>query len=155
MQLVVKLPAVAPKAVAAPAPAKTARRQVAPQPKHAEGYAGPKATGNLAAVISFALAQAGKPYVYGAAGPSAYDCSGLIMAAYQRIGVRLPHQSEGIARRGRIVPRSQIHPGDVLHWPGHVALALGGNTMVHASRAGQPVKVATIYGSPQVIRIVG
>jgi cell wall-associated NlpC family hydrolase len=127
-----------------PAPAKPAPRTAAPAPV---------AAGNLAAVINFALSQVGKPYVYGAAGPYAYDCSGLVMAAFARIGIFLPHQSEQIAGRGTYVPQSQWQPGTVLHWPGHVAIYLGGGRMVHASRPGVPVAVAAVYGSPSGYRI--
>lgn len=115
-----------------------------------------QASGSLAAVVRFALAQVGDRYVWGASGPDSWDCSGLIMKAFAQIGIRLPHQSGGIAARGRTVPQSQLRAGDVLAWPGHVALALGrDNLMVHASRPGVPVKVATIYGNPRVVRIVG
>lgn len=114
-----------------------------------------RASGSLAVVVAYALAQRGKPYRWASAGPGSFDCSGLIKASFARIGINLPHQSGSIAARGRTVPRSQLRAGDTLHWPGHVALAIGGNLMVHASRPGVPVKVATIYGNPQVVRIVG
>lgn len=146
-----------PAPVAQPAPPKPA----APKPPKATTPPRPQppvqvqASGNLTAVIQFALAQQGKPYRWGTAGPNSYDCSGLLVASFARIGVRLPHQSGAIAARGRTVPRSQLRAGDTLHWPGHVALAIGGNKMIHASRAGVPVKVVTIYGNPRVVRIVG
>jgi cell wall-associated NlpC family hydrolase len=124
----------------------SARRQTAPPVA---------ASGNLASVVGFALAQVGTPYRRGGAGPGGYDCSGLVSAAYLRIGVRLPRTSQQIAARGRVVPRSQVRPGDVLAWPGHVAIALGGSRMVHAPRPGTAVTVAAIYGTPRVIRLVG
>jgi len=128
-----------------PAPAKSTRNtQPAP---------GVPATGNLAAVVNFALSQIGKPYVWGAAGPGAYDCSGLVMASYARIGKKLPHQSEAIAAMGTYVPKSQWQAGTVLHWPGHVAIYLGGGRMVHASHPGVPVKIADVYGSPTGYRM--
>lgn len=142
---------------AAPAPVHVAPVHVAAAVA-VKATAGPvqvKASGSLGTVVAFALSQRGKPYVWGAAGPSAYDCSGLVMASYARIGVRLPHQSGGIAARGRVVPRSQLRPGDVLSWPGHVALFLGGNQMVAAPHSGTVVQVQKIYGTPRVIRIVG
>jgi peptidoglycan DL-endopeptidase CwlO len=109
---------------------------------------GAPAAGRLAVVVNFALAQVGKPYGFGQAGPRAYDCSGLVMASFAQIGLSLPHQSEQIPARGRYVPPSQWQAGTVLHWPGHVAIYLGGGKMVHASRAGVPVGVASVYGSP-------
>jgi peptidoglycan DL-endopeptidase CwlO len=107
-----------------------------------------RATGSLAVVVNFALSQVGKPYVWGAAGPGAYDCSGLVMASFARIGIQLPHNSEAIAARGRYVPKSQWRAGTVLHWPGHVAIYLGGGRMVHAPHQGVPVSVADVNGSP-------
>jgi peptidoglycan DL-endopeptidase CwlO len=112
-----------------------------------------KAAGNLSAVVAFALRQQGKPYVYGTSGPNSYDCSGLVMAAYAQIGVRLPHQSEQIRARGTVVPQSQWFPGMILWAPGHVGIFLGSNKMVHASRAGKPVAVVTIYQSFTGIRV--
>jgi cell wall-associated NlpC family hydrolase len=104
--------------------------------------------------IAYALAQVGRPYVYGAAGPGGFDCSGLLMAAYGHAGVRLPHQSGGIAARGVAVPRGQWRAGDVLVWPGHVALYLGDGRMVHAPHTGTVVKVAPVFGTPIARRLV-
>lgn len=136
-----------------PTPSRPATRSPSKRRESAPAEPVP-AAGNLAVVIAYAMAQRGKPYRWASAGPHAFDCSGLVKASYARIGVHLPHQSGGIASRGRQVPRVQLRPGDVLAWPGHVALALGGNQMIHASRPGVPVRVATIYGSPRVVRIV-
>jgi cell wall-associated NlpC family hydrolase len=75
------------------------------------------------------------------------------MASYARIGKKLPHQSEAIAAMGTYVPKSQWQAGTVLHWPGHVAIYLGGGRMVHASHPGVPVKIADVYGSPTGYRM--
>jgi peptidoglycan DL-endopeptidase CwlO len=139
-----------------PRPEPRARRSTAPQPRPRRVETQPIAVaGDIAVVIAFALAQVGKPYVWGAAGPSAYDCSGLLQRAFAQIGVTLPHSSGGIAHVGRAVPRSAWAPGTVLTYPGHVAIYLGGGRMVHASHAGRPVSVAAVYGSPQGRQIVG
>lgn len=99
-------------------------------------------------VLRFALRQLGKRYVWGAAGPDAWDCSGLVMAAYGRQGVRLPHQTEAMltARRVRQVPVAQLRPGDLV-WPqpGHVALYLGQGRIVHAANPGQGVRIDPLY----------
>ena len=99
-------------------------------------------------VVGFALAQVGKPYKWGAAGPGAYDCSGLTMAAYARVGIRLPHQSGGQAGAGRAVSRGTLQRGDLIVYSGHVAIALGGGKMVHAANPSTGIVVANIYGSP-------
>ncbi|GAA2582549.1 hypothetical protein GCM10010399_10430 [Dactylosporangium fulvum] len=104
------------------------------------------ATGPAAVVISYALAQVGKPYKWGAAGPGAYDCSGLVMASYAKAGIKLPHQSGQIPRRGRKVPAGQWQPGDVIAFPGHVALYIGGNRMVEAANKKSGVRIAPTRG---------
>ncbi len=109
-------------------------------------------------MLAFAHSAIGAPYVYGAAGPRAFDCSGLVLAAYARIGVTLPHKASALFRVGRGVPVSDIRPGDilVLEGGGHAAIALGGGLMIHASRAGRPVAIARIYATPNAVRrIVG
>ncbi len=114
----------------------------------------PAASGSAAVVVAYALAQRGKPYVFGASGPNSFDCSGLILAAFAQVGVRLPHNADAIGRMGTPVPRSQWQPGTVLHWNGHVGLYIGNGLVVHASRAGQPVKIAPVWGSPTGRRII-
>lgn len=97
-------------------------------------------------MVGFALSQVGKPYRWAAAGPGAYDCSGLVLAAYARVGVRLPHQSGAMLRYGRPVSQSQLRRGDLV-WPqsGHVGIALGGGRMVHAANPTKGVIVGPIY----------
>lgn len=97
-------------------------------------------------VIAFALAQVGKPYRWAAAGPNAFDCSGLVLAAYARAGVRLPHQTGSMIRYGTPVARSQLQPGDIV-FPSssHVAIYLGGGKIVHAPKPGDHVRVAPLY----------
>ena len=114
-------------------------------PRHAATGSGTAApSGPAAAAISFALAQVGKPYVFFTAGPGAFDCSGLTMAAYSRVGVSLIHQAAAQARRGRAVDfwSQPIKAGDLVFldgdWDGtidHVGMALGPTTWVQASQS--------------------
>lgn len=98
-------------------------------------------------VIAFALSQLGKPYVWGAAGPRAYDCSGLVMTAFSKVGIRLPHYTGSIIGIGREISRGALQRGDII-FPSrkHIAIYLGNNKMVHAPQTGDVVKVSTVYG---------
>src|SRR5206468_2438965 len=71
-------------------------------------------SGSVQAVIAFAEAQVGKAYVFGAAGPDAYDCSGLTMAAWAQAGVTLPHSAAEQYNYGTHVAYSQLQPGDLI-----------------------------------------
>lgn len=97
-------------------------------------------------IINFALAQVGKPYVFGADGPGSYDCSGLVKAAFARVGIHLPHQTGQLVHRGRRVSRAALQPGDLV-FPdsGHVGIYLGRGKMVHASNPRTDIKVSTVY----------
>lgn len=105
-------------------------------------------TGRGAVIARFGLAQVGERYVWGAAGPSQWDCSGLVQGAARAAGVSLPHQSGAMMRYGRAVSRSQLQSGDLVFWSGHVAISLGGNRIVHAANSRVGVVVGTIYGTP-------
>jgi len=104
--------------------------------------------GDHGIAIKFACAQIGKMYKFATDGPSTYDCSGLTLAAWRAAGVSLPHQSR--AQRAAIpyIPRSQLRPGDLVFYYNpihHVALYAGKingqDWIVHASRAGTPVRM--------------
>ncbi|MFF0433192.1 NlpC/P60 family protein [Streptomyces sp. NPDC004327] len=108
-------------------------------------------TGRAAAAIAFAEAQLGKPYVWGATGPSAYDCSGLTQAAWRAAGVSLPRTTYTQINAGTRVSRSELAPGDlVFFYSGisHVGLYIGGGRMIHAPRPGAPVRIAPIDEMP-------
>ena len=109
------------------------------------------ASGRGAIALNYALAQLGDPYVWGADGPSSFDCSGLTMAAWKRAGVSLSHSSRAQTGEGRPVSRSQLQPGDLVFFyspVSHVGLYYGGGKIVHASRPGSPVKISPISQMP-------
>ena len=111
--------------------------------KAAKGAAG--VSGRAGTALKFALAQIGDRYVFGAAGMTLWDCSGLTMRAFQRAGVSLPHSSRAQSRMGKGISYSQRKPGDLLFYGrpvSHVGIYLGGGKMVHAPRSGSRVKVA-------------
>jgi cell wall-associated NlpC family hydrolase len=103
------------------------------------------------AAVNTALAQVGDPYVWGAAGPNAFDCSGLTQYAYAAAGIALPHSSGMQAGMGTPVSRSQLQPGDLVFFyspVSHVGMYIGNGMMVHASTSGQPVKVVSLDSMP-------
>jgi cell wall-associated NlpC family hydrolase len=111
--------------------------------------------------VDTALAQVGDPYVWGAGGPNAFDCSGLTQYAYSAAGVSLPHSSSSQSRMGQAVSRDQLQPGDLLFYyspTSHVAMYVGNGQMVHASTSGKPVQVVSfdsMSGFTHARRIAG
>lgn len=104
-----------------------------------------------AAAVAFAYTALGKPYVWGATGPSSFDCSGLTQAAYRAAGVSLPRTTYTQIEAGTRVSRSELAPGDlVFFYSGisHVGLYIGNGQMIHAPRPGAPVRVAPIDQMP-------
>ena len=101
--------------------------------------------------IGYAVSQLGKPYVWGSAGPNAFDCSGLTSQAWAHAGRHIPRTSQGQWARLRHVPLNQLRPGDlVVYYPGatHVALYIGNALVVQAPRPGDVVKVTPIAANP-------
>jgi cell wall-associated NlpC family hydrolase len=97
--------------------------------------------------VEFALSQVGKPYVWGAAGPFSYDCSGLTMASWAHGGVSLPHSAADQYNYGKHVPLSALRPGDLIFFYspiGHVTIYIGNGLMVSAPTEGQDVSVVPL-----------
>ncbi|MFI6758288.1 NlpC/P60 family protein [Micromonospora sp. NPDC050417] len=94
--------------------------------------------------VTFACAQIGKMYVWGAAGPNTYDCSGLMLAAWAKAGVTLPHNAAAQRRATAYVKQAELRPGDLVFYYAdlhHVGMYVGDGWVVHASQAGEPVKM--------------
>jgi peptidoglycan DL-endopeptidase CwlO len=117
--------------------------------RYAAQGGGQPASTVAAEAITFARQQTGKPYQWGAAGPDAYDGSGLVYAAYAAADVRIARTTYQWQQDGPVVPLSQIHPGDLLFSagsdgtpqnPGHVVMYLGGGQVIQAPQAGQDVQ---------------
>jgi peptidoglycan DL-endopeptidase CwlO len=109
--------------------------------------------------LRWALTKVGDPYVWGAAGPSAFDCSGLVMWAYAQVGISLMHFTGDQWNEGQHVSRSELEPGDlVFFFPtiSHVGLYIGNGLMVDAPTFGVPVHVEPVFWSAYVgaVRIV-
>lgn len=95
-----------------------------------------------------ALTRIGDPYIWGAAGPNAFDCSGLVVWAYGQIGISLPHFTGWQWNSGIHVSRAQLKPGDLIFFfadLGHVGIYIGGNMMIDAPTWGIPVGVHAIF----------
>ncbi|WP_257040659.1 NlpC/P60 family protein [Streptomyces sp. OK228] len=111
----------------------------------------PKTTGTAAKAVAFALAQLGKPYIFGATGPHAYDCSGLTQAAWRAAGVHIPRTSEAQWRGLTHVSRSNIRIGDiVVYYSGasHVGLYIGGGKVIEAPNPRHTIRVAKMTAQP-------
>jgi cell wall-associated NlpC family hydrolase len=103
--------------------------------------------------VQFALRQLGKPYVLGAEGPNAYDCSGLTSTAWRKAGRTIPRTSQAQWRQLRRVSLNRLRPGDlVVYYKGasHVAMYAGRGKVVHAPRPGTKVQLAKVRGIPAV-----
>jgi cell wall-associated NlpC family hydrolase len=113
-----------------------------------------------AQALRWALTRRGDPYVWGAAGPSSFDCSGLVLWAYAKVGISLPHFTGDQWQMGVHVGRNQLEPGDlVFFYPdiGHVGLYIGNGLMVDAPDFGEDVQVQPVMWNVYVgaVRIVG
>jgi cell wall-associated NlpC family hydrolase len=97
-------------------------------------------------VVGVAMSKLGTPYVWGAAGPSAFDCSGLVTWAFAQMGVSVPHSSYALAGMGTPVSRDQLQPGDLVFFDGngHVGIYIGGGQFVHAPHTGDVVKISSM-----------
>ncbi|MEU8530046.1 MULTISPECIES: C40 family peptidase [Streptomyces] len=104
-----------------------------------------------AKVLDFARAQIGKPYVWGATGPSSYDCSGLTQAAWKAAGVDLPRTTWDQVKVGTRVATGDLLPGDLVFFYddiSHVGIYIGGGKMIHAPKPGAFVREESIYYMP-------
>ncbi|MFJ9892358.1 NlpC/P60 family protein [Streptomyces sp. NPDC091280] len=121
---------------------------------HAPGSAAAAADApdsRAAAAVAYAYRKLGSPYVWGATGPDAFDCSGLVQAAYNSAGVALPRTTYAQINAGRRVSRDELRPGDlVFFYSGisHVGIYVGDGQMIHAPNPTAPVRLAPIDQMP-------
>jgi peptidoglycan DL-endopeptidase CwlO len=118
---------------------------------------GPMTAAELTTALRAAESRQGLPYVWGAAGPSAFDCSGLVQWAFAQAGIRMPRVAADQARTGPAVPVSELEPGDLLFYhtdptaPGyisHVAIYLGNGWMIQAPEPGLGVQIVPASFGP-------
>ncbi len=112
---------------------------------YAASYKGDNTRGSIA--LKYALQQIGDIYVWAAAGPTRWDCSGLTMRAFQKAGVSLPHSSRVQVKYGKSISYTNVKPGDLLFFGkpiSHVSIYMGGGKMVQAPRPGKRVEVVAL-----------
>ena len=140
--------------VAQAAPVEVATRTIAlTAPANAVAAAAQTASpaAKRAAALETAMAQIGKPYRYGATGPSAFDCSGLTSFAFKNAGVSIPRTSRAQSTVGTPVSKGDLQPGDLVFFykpVSHVGIYIGNGQVVHASTSGQPVKIGSVDKMP-------
>jgi len=125
--------------------ARTSGRTPAPPPSKQRG-------GTYEAAIDYALAQVGKPYVWGGNGPDGFDCSGLVQQAYRRVGTELPRVADDQYVATTSISPDELRRGDLIFWSNssrasgihHVAIYLGGGTYVEAPRPGKNVRISML-----------
>ena len=125
--------------------------RAAPVSRSSERLPNVPVSGRAGAAVSYALAQVGDAYVYGATGPSAFDCSGLTMMAWAQAGVSLPHSSSAQMGSGSPVSQSDLQPGDLVFYyspVSHVGIYIGNGQIVHASNPSTGVQVSPVFSMP-------
>lgn len=109
-----------------------------------KSYSAPSSTGG-SAVVQYASQFVGNPYVFGGSSlTNGTDCSGFVMSVYSAFGVSLPHSSSADRSVGTAVSESDMQPGDIVCYSGHVAIYAGNGTIVHASNARDGIKYSNV-----------
>jgi cell wall-associated NlpC family hydrolase len=137
-----------PTSVPTPGPTGPANPPAPPTPQ-----APPAPASGASAAISFARQQIGDPYVWGAAGPGSWDCSGLTMGAWRAGGISLPHYAAAQYQASTPISSGSLEPGDLVFWGSsgspssiyHVALYVGNGMIIQAPRTGRDVEEVSMY----------
>ena len=130
----------------APAPAPEPEPEPAPIVSSTSGQA----------ILNLGLNYIGVPYVWGHRTPAGWDCLGFVSWVYTQSGIPMSNSYDSVLSAGRHLPYSQARPGDILYWPGHVAISLGNGQNVGAWNESWGTRVGedSWLGIPTVIRVV-
>lgn len=123
----------------------------APPSRSAQRVPNVSVSGSAGGAVQYALDQVGDTYVYGAAGPDAFDCSGLTMMAWRAAGVNLPHSSRMQMSSGTPVSQSELAPGDLVFYyrpVSHVGVYIGNGQIVDAANPSTGVRIAPVFSMP-------
>jgi peptidoglycan DL-endopeptidase CwlO len=144
--------AVLPATTAAAAPAPTPTVVTVTAPVTPVAFTAPAAaTAPRRSAMNIALGKLGSPYRWGATGPSAFDCSGLLKWSFAQAGITLPRTSRAQSQFGTPVSKADLQPGDAVFFyrpVSHAAIYIGNGKVVHASTSGQPVKITNLNAMP-------
>lgn len=147
--------AVATPAVQAQAAAPAAQAQAAPAPAAQQEVAAPApipAGSGASAAVAIGRQYIGTPYRYAGSSPAGFDCSGFVSYVYAQMGYSLPHSSSAIRYSGTVVSAAAARPGDIMWWPGHVAIYTG-SSQIEAMHYGMPLREGAIRGGATYIRV--
>lgn len=125
-----------------------------PEPEPEPAPVVPSVSGQ--AILNLGLSYVGVPYVWGHRTPAGWDCLGFVSWIYTQSGIPMSNSYDSVLSAGRHLPYSQARPGDILYWPGHVAISLGNGQNVGAWNESWGTRVGedSWLGVPTVIRVV-
>ena len=108
----------------------------------------PAPASNAGGAVAIAMQYVGRPYVSGAAGPDAFDCSGLVQYVYAQMGISLPRTAQAQGSAGRLVSAAEAQPGDIVYFGHHVGIYAGDGKMIDAGTEATGVVYRDIYETP-------